>query len=1233
MDFDDIISLVNQGIISARGKPLSDVQRLVLEGAWHNHTYSHIASATAGYTEDYLKRDVGPRLWQLLSHVTGYTVNKRNIRNALLQWAAQTSPELAGSLTELLEPPAALLGPAGAEPADQPQRQRPREFRLALCSSLRIDVSDFRGRSRELAQLHQWIERDRCRLVLLWGLPDIGKTALALKAIEPLREQFDCCGYLELHPDLSAEAFLDELVNWLAEGTALAGSFADRLDWVLEQLAQRRCLLLVDQTEVLFESQQLAGSYRTGYSLYQAFLERVGRFIHQSCVVWISRERPREFAALQGRLVQSYELGELSAEEARDFLMTQGWPAAALTDWQALVQRYGGGPQLLKSLTPHLQVMHGGSLSRLLADELNRTQALPPASRQALEATIARLSEPERWLLYWLALAQAPVSLQTLHSAMVLPPGADVVQSLLGRSLCQLSAAAGSTDRLLRLNPVVEMLATEQAVVALELELVSGETALLHQLPLLRVTAPEAVQALQQTQVLQPLSQALERHYPSEAALHQWMQQLHQMVRSRYLNQPSYSAANLIHLCQALDISLSSFDFSNLWLWQANLQQVSLQGADLSQVRFQETIFDTALSRDLVVAFSPDGQSLAVGDQEGCLLLWALHSGRLLRFVAGGSGQSVRSLAFSPAADLLAIGSSDGTLLLWRLEGLGEFDLLQGHQSAVRALAFSPKADWLAAGDEAGCLYLWDLASGLERVTLTDGGPAVRQVQFDRSGDRLLSCSDDQSVRLWSVARGEPVQQFQVPPTAWVQAVGFAPKAAADSTLEMAVAAGYEDSCLYLWDVEQGQPVQITPIEIDSMLAMAVSPDGRFWAYSQPDKAVVIWDLGQRCPYAYLTAFEQPVWSLAFSPDSQLLTTASDHTVAVWQFATGTCLRRFGSHRFALQCLTFDGDSARLITGHDDALLRLWQMNATGAFARRPRRFKGHRTAIQAVAASPTGSWLASSSSDRCLRLWPLTAGRGEGAKPERDRLLTDSLPAPATVLAFSPNGHWLASGGDDGGVWLWPLVAELRQQQLAGSAPITALAFSPNSEFVFSGSRDRTIEQWQLASGECQRQLIGHQRQVHGLCLSADGHKLLSISYDGTARWWDLASGQALGLWQHPQGFWLYGCMATPTGQLIAIASDTLTVELWSVEEGRRLQVLSGHSRDIWRVSVSPDQRYLATASQDEEIRIWRLDLGTCVQVLRPDRPYEGVNIRGAKGLSEPEVQMLRSLGAVVSY
>lgn len=1239
MDFDKIINLVNQTVLLVKGRPLTDVQRVVLKGSWDNETYAGmVRTVGVGYTEDYLKKDVGPKLWQLLSEVTDIPINKRNIRNALTQWSTRAASDVEAAPDVLV--PVASGGEAVGEPllepvlVPRPDGRLHSSARLALCHTLRIDVSEFSGRESDLAELIQAIQIDGCRLILLWGLPDMGKTTLAVKVAEQVKSDFEVCGYLELTPDLSPDDFLAELAQWLGSTPEPSDSWEDQVNWVVDQFARRRCLLLIDNGEVLFESEQLAGTYRAACAPYQRFLERVAELRHDSCVLWMSRERPPEFASLQGRLVRSRLIREFSAAEASVFLTAQGWPSASPDTWQALVSSYGGSPRLLKSLTPTLD-MHSGNLSRMLEGEA----LLPQTEQRSLMQVLDRLSAPEQEILYWLALAQEPVALQELSNSRVPLSTQAVVQSLLNRSLC-FSTQIPDSDTVLDLNPVVRALAVEQAVRVLAAEIDSGQIVLFHRLPLLRVTAPEAVQTLQIQKIIQPLIQLLLSRYPTESALAAQLQQLHRSLRTQYLDVAGYGAGNLIHLCQALGFSLSGFDFSRLVIWQANLQQVSLQGADLSYVQFQDAVFATALGRDPIAAFSRDGHNLAVGDHEGSLLHWEVQRGKLLRFLEDGSSQAARCLAFSPEGDLLAVGSEDGRVQLWRLESTYELDLpLLGHTSAVRALAFSPKGDLLATGDEQGCLCLWDLASGIRRLTLTETGEPIRAIQFDSQGDQLISCGEGQESCLWDVATGNLIKSFHVQPTAWIRTVGFIPSSnglALDPQPQIAFAAGCDDHCVYLWDVGAGKPHRVLPIETGAPPAMVVSPNGRYLAYSGSDRTVVILDVDSRDRTCVLPEFALPVWSLAFSPDSRLLVTGSDYMVKVWVVETGTCLRSLWSQRYSLTCLAFEGSSTQIITGHDDTLLRAWQIDAPAGQITRPYGLKGHTGKIRAVAASADGRWLASSSDDRTLRLWNRNTSKCV-------QVFSEDLMPPATVIALSADGHWLVSGGEDSLVRVWSLTAgdgataltgPVTSQPLAGhSGAISALALSPDSQCLVSSSRDRTLRLWRLADGECLQVMEGHQRQAHALSFSPDGQRLVSISRDGTARWWDLATGDCLGTWQHPQGYWLIGCLADAEGQLIAIACDLMVLELWSVTENRQLRVLPGHTQAVWQACVSPDQRYLATASQDEEIRLWRLDLGTCVQVLHPDRPYEEVKIRGAKGLSDPEERMLRSLGAITGY
>ncbi|MGL5836023.1 MAG: AAA-like domain-containing protein, partial [Waterburya sp.] len=95
------LQAANALILQHTGKYLSDIQIIVLHGAWNNDTYAQIAEAT-GYTSSYLCKDIGHNLWQNLSTALKVRVSKRSFKAALRrEWQKYTQAILNKNRNQL----------------------------------------------------------------------------------------------------------------------------------------------------------------------------------------------------------------------------------------------------------------------------------------------------------------------------------------------------------------------------------------------------------------------------------------------------------------------------------------------------------------------------------------------------------------------------------------------------------------------------------------------------------------------------------------------------------------------------------------------------------------------------------------------------------------------------------------------------------------------------------------------------------------------------------------------------------------------------------------------------------------------------------------------------------------------------------------------------------------------------------------------------------------------------
>src|SRR5262249_15501747 len=146
----------------------------------------------------------------------------------------------------------------------------------------------------------------------------------------------------------------------------------------------------------------------------------------------------------------------------------------------------------------------------------------------------------------------------------------------------------------------------------------------------------------------------------------------------------------------------------------------------------------------LVMAFTPDGKTLATSDEDGSLCLWDPHTGKRLTAI---KGDPAYTLAFGPDGKVLAATGHGAPVRLWEVTrgpgaggavGLRPHNLPEGPAQGARVLAFSKDGKLLAAGASDGGLCLWDMAAGKRLCYHRWAAVQARAAGFDANGRPLV---------------------------------------------------------------------------------------------------------------------------------------------------------------------------------------------------------------------------------------------------------------------------------------------------------------------------------------------------------------------------------------------------------------------------------------------------------------------------------------------------------------
>jgi WD40 repeat protein/serine/threonine protein kinase len=211
---------------------------------------------------------------------------------------------------------------------------------------------------------------------------------------------------------------------------------------------------------------------------------------------------------------------------------------------------------------------------------------------------------------------------------------------------------------------------------------------------------------------------------------------------------------------------------------------------------------------------------------------------------------------------------------------------------------------------------------------------------------------------------------------------------------------------------------------------------------------------------------------------------------------------------------------------------------------------------------------------------------------------------APVDAIALAPGGGSFVTGGWNGSATIWDLESGRQIKQLKHDGlHVYSVDWSADGKWIATGSNDGVngyVQVWNAKTGERVNQKFGdnadestsHTDDVLSVHFSKSdsesGIKLLTASYDNTARLWDVATGkQERRFLGHT--WWVWDAQFSPDESKIVTVSQDGTAIVWDSETGEPGAPFTGHRGPVYSAAFSSDGNSVVTGGYDKRVLVWQ--------------------------------------------
>ena len=362
----------------------------------------------------------------------------------------------------------------------------------------------------------------------------------------------------------------------------------------------------------------------------------------------------------------------------------------------------------------------------------------------------------------------------------------------------------------------------------------------------------------------------------------------------------------------------------------------------------------------------------------------------------------------------------------------------------------------------------------------------------------------------------------------------------------------------------------------------AFSPDGKTIAAVGDTNGVTLWDASNGAALKTLLGHSDWVAAVDFSSTGRLASAGWDNTIIIWDMASGNPLRKIAAHTDVVNSVKFSGNGKLLVSGSADMFVKVWDVEKGTNLKTMP----GHMSDIYSVDITPAGDTAISSSAGGEIFAWDVAKGV---------RLYNIKPTTSTTDVRMAPDGMRFAAGFTNGDISVIRLSDGKEETRLSGHTFLArSLRFTTTGKQLVSGSWDGTVRVWDIPNGSKTGEITGFSAYVQDMAQASNPQQIIAAAGNQLK----VLNPETLALVKTLVAPDLVTSVAVTKNGKLAASGGEKDVSLWDVASGQEKSRLKGHLKPIYALVFSPDERYLASGSDDQSIIIW--DVASSKQVVK---------------------------------